>query len=110
IFDDANTFFGFIYTLGASAERNLPRVLTHPQTMNRLGKQNLIQLTNLSEMETEKFVQKLVNQFVDQGAMRGGTFQLLTARILVRPVPGFIDEKLRPGYDVLGNPDNIQGD
>lgn len=69
IFDDANSYFGFIYTLAAAAEKNLPRVLTAPQIMNRLGPQNLIQLAELNGPQTTDFLTRLVSQFVDKAAL-----------------------------------------
>tara|TARA_R100001594_G_scaffold146630_2_gene198297 strand:- start:719 stop:1867 length:1149 start_codon:yes stop_codon:yes gene_type:complete len=65
IFDDSNIYFGFIYTLGASSERDIPRVLAHPQTESRIGKRNLIKLENLSEIQTKDFLNNLLRQFVD---------------------------------------------
>ena len=70
IFDDGNTYFGFIYTLAAAAERNLPRVLTAPQIMNRLGTHNLIYLFELSEIQITQFLRHLVNRFVDMDAVK----------------------------------------
>jgi len=69
IFDDSNIFFGFIYTFGGSSERDKPMVLSHPQTETRLGKQNLIFLDNLSDVQTRDFLKNLITQFVDLEAV-----------------------------------------
>jgi hypothetical protein len=66
IFDDANGHFGFIYTLGASNEREIPRVLSHAQTANRMGKQNMIKLDNLSDVQVRSFLESLLASFVDR--------------------------------------------
>ncbi len=54
----------------AAAERNLPQVLTHPQITNRLGKQNLFQLVELTAPQTADFLTNLVSRFVDHAKVQ----------------------------------------
>lgn len=69
IFDDDNTHFGFIYTLGAAREADFPRVLSHEQTANRIGAGNIIHLGNLSDVEARGFLKKLFDSFIDGDAV-----------------------------------------
>jgi len=70
IFDDANTYFGFIYTYSASSTGAITRSLSAPQIENRLGSRNLIHLSSLSELELNSFLDRLVNSFVDKDEVK----------------------------------------
>lgn len=65
IFDDNNDAFGFIYTLSAKGERQMPEALMHSQILNRIGN-NRFELRNLGPNDVGEFVRHLIDSFVDR--------------------------------------------
>jgi hypothetical protein len=69
IFDDENKTFGFIYTLSAKGESNLPPAIWDPQVQNRIGSANKCELKTLASGDVTNFLRKLVEEFVDKNAV-----------------------------------------
>lgn len=63
IFDDANTSFGFIYTLTGKA-KSLPQAIWDPQIQNRIG-QNAFELRSLAKPDVEQFISRLMEVLID---------------------------------------------
>jgi len=64
IFDDANSSFGFIYTLSAKGDK-LPRVLWDPQIESRMGGHR-VQLKQLGKQDVAEFLDLLREEFIEK--------------------------------------------
>jgi len=73
IFDQDNTFFGFVYTVSGKNEKALPRAIYEPQIQNRLGPHRLLQLRTLQPADVKKFLERLFDAFVDKDAVSRST-------------------------------------
>ena len=69
IFDDANRSFGFIYTIAARRQAELPRVLFEDQIRNRIGG-NIFELQTLATNDVQTYLKKLIENFVDQAKVQ----------------------------------------
>ena len=64
IFDQDNSYFGFVYTVSGKGSDDIPPALFEPQIENRLGNRK-IELRNLPPEGVRSFLQKLTSSFID---------------------------------------------
>jgi len=70
IFDQDNSYFGFVYTVSGKGADDIPPALFEPQIENRLGNRR-IELRNLPVDGVRSFLQKLASSFIDFGRAEG---------------------------------------
>jgi hypothetical protein len=69
IFDQDNTYFGFIYTVSGKTAKALPKAIYESQIQNRLGANRLLQLRTLEPGDVRLFLSSLFERLIDQPAV-----------------------------------------